>query len=112
MSPLQAIKKYCLDCCLGQRGEVKECPATKCPLWTRRTGANQGAGTVKAIRARCIDCSGGHEGMVLNCDRTDCILHPFRMGKNPNRLGVGNTTNLAKFSNSREGFANSGTKEV
>ena len=39
-SPIKAIKAKCLDCCCGQREEVKLCPATTCPLWAFRFGKN------------------------------------------------------------------------
>jgi hypothetical protein len=39
-SPIKAIKAKCLDCCCGQREEVKLCPVTTCPLWQFRLGKN------------------------------------------------------------------------
>ena len=38
MSPLQAIRKKCLDCSNGSAHEVKHCPITKCPLYEFRFG--------------------------------------------------------------------------
>ena len=40
MSPLQAIRLRCLDCCGGQPGEVRKCTATGCPNWPFRMGKN------------------------------------------------------------------------
>lgn len=37
-SPLQAIRLKCLDCCAGQRLEIKACSALLCPLWRFRLG--------------------------------------------------------------------------
>lgn len=34
----KAIRAKCLDCCGGQRNEVKLCPVTTCPLWIYRLG--------------------------------------------------------------------------
>lgn len=34
----QAIKAKCLDCCCGERIEVKLCPCKDCPLWSYRLG--------------------------------------------------------------------------
>lgn len=31
-----AIRAKCLDCCCGQPGEVRLCPAKQCPLWKYR----------------------------------------------------------------------------
>ena len=39
-SPIKAIRAKCLDCCIGQREEVKLCPAKDCPLWPFRLGKN------------------------------------------------------------------------
>ena len=39
-SPIKAIRAKCLDCCCGQRDEVKLCPAKDCPLWPFRMGKN------------------------------------------------------------------------
>ena len=39
-SPIKAIKAKCLDCCCGQREEVKLCPVNTCPLWQFRLGKN------------------------------------------------------------------------
>jgi len=39
-SPIKAIRAKCLDCCCGQKEEVKLCPATSCPLYPFRLGKN------------------------------------------------------------------------
>lgn len=39
-SPVKAIRRYCLDCCLESSNEVKLCPAEKCPLHPFRFGKN------------------------------------------------------------------------
>jgi hypothetical protein len=38
MSPMEAIRRKCLDCCWGQVAEVKLCEAVACPLWPFRSG--------------------------------------------------------------------------
>jgi len=38
MSPMQAIRRKCLDCCAYQPSEVKLCQAIACPLWPFRSG--------------------------------------------------------------------------
>ena len=38
LTPIKAIRAKCLDCCAGQSGEVKLCPAEKCPLYPYRFG--------------------------------------------------------------------------
>ena len=40
LTPIKAIKAKCLDCCCGQRDEVKSCPVTDCPIWDFRLGKN------------------------------------------------------------------------
>jgi hypothetical protein len=38
ITPLRAIKLKCLDCCCGNKNEVKLCTAEKCPLFIYRKG--------------------------------------------------------------------------
>ena len=40
MSPLEAIRAHCLDCCANQANEVALCTAIKCPSWPFRMGTN------------------------------------------------------------------------
>ncbi len=39
-TPLKAIRAKCIDCCCGQRAEVRRCQLTACPLWPFRLGKN------------------------------------------------------------------------
>ena len=38
MPMLKVIRAKCLDCCVGQAGEVRKCTAFRCPLWPYRMG--------------------------------------------------------------------------
>ena len=38
MTPVKAIRAKCLDCCAYDKGEVRLCPSTDCPLWPYRNG--------------------------------------------------------------------------
>jgi len=40
MSPMDAIRAKCLDCCAGSAHEVRVCVAMTCPSWPFRTGKN------------------------------------------------------------------------
>lgn len=40
MSPMKAIRLKCLDCCVGQTGEVRLCESVNCPLWPFRSGSH------------------------------------------------------------------------
>jgi hypothetical protein len=40
MTPLKAIKAYCLDCCNDNAREVTLCPSSNCPLYNFRKGRN------------------------------------------------------------------------
>lgn len=33
VTPMKAIRRKCLDCCVGQVVEVRECTVITCPLW-------------------------------------------------------------------------------
>lgn len=37
----KAIRRKCLDCCMDQPVEVKECPITRCALWRYRMGREE-----------------------------------------------------------------------
>lgn len=39
-SPIKVIREKCLDCCCGQRDEVKFCQVKECPLYPFRMGEN------------------------------------------------------------------------
>ena len=39
MTPLKAIKFKCIDCCCGQRSEVRACETRLCSCWPFRPGA-------------------------------------------------------------------------
>ena len=40
ITPVKAIRKYCLGCSNGSSNEVKLCPITKCELYEYRLGHN------------------------------------------------------------------------
>lgn len=40
LTPLQAIRKKCLDCMCGSKKEVRLCPIKDCPLYPYRFGKN------------------------------------------------------------------------
>jgi hypothetical protein len=40
LSPIDAIRAKCLDCCGGSPSEVRLCVAVTCPNWPFRTGKN------------------------------------------------------------------------
>jgi hypothetical protein len=40
MSPLQALRARCLDCCVYQEKEVALCTAMRCPSWPFRMGTD------------------------------------------------------------------------
>src|SRR5579885_2938946 len=40
MSPTQAIRARCLDCCAGSPDEVRKCVALRCPSWPFRMGVS------------------------------------------------------------------------
>jgi hypothetical protein len=40
LSPTQAIRARCLDCCAGQASEVRRCVSVSCSSWPWRMGTN------------------------------------------------------------------------
>jgi len=87
ITPLQSIRAYCKWCCNGQSHEVKLCPATKCPLHSRRLGKGGGR-ILKIIREKCLDWCGWYLLSPKTCTHDGikeelCFLHPYRLGKRP-----------------------------
>ena len=38
LTPVKAIRAKCMDCCCGQRAEVRQCAVPACPLYPYRLG--------------------------------------------------------------------------
>jgi hypothetical protein len=38
MTPMKAIRAKCIDCCCGEKKEIRYCPIERCPLWPYRMG--------------------------------------------------------------------------
>lgn len=51
LTPIKAIRARCLDCCGGQKAEVRLCPSRKCPLWPYRMGCRPKDGETHAEQA-------------------------------------------------------------
>jgi hypothetical protein len=66
MSPMEAIRARCLDCCAGSAHEVRCCVAMTCPSWPFRTGKNPWRTPIseerrEALRQRSPFSSGPHK---------------------------------------------------
>ena len=94
MTPLQAIRKVCVDC-VGSAYEVKDCAGDKClgaqggendACYFIRYRLGKGRPSVKTIRKFCLECMGGSSKLAAEC-KSDCPLHPYRFGKSPARAG-------------------------
>lgn len=51
LTPIKAIRAYCLECSGGQPSEVRNCLIVECPLYSYRFGKNpkrSGIGNLKA----------------------------------------------------------------
>lgn len=106
LTPLKAIRAYCLWCCGDNAQEVRLCPSTKCSLYPARLGRDvAGLRLLKLIRARCRDCVETLEQVKhFKADKVEmsCSLYPYRMGKNPKRKGKGgNLANLSRKTTTR-----------
>jgi hypothetical protein len=105
ITPMKAIRQYCVWCCHRQSAEVRECPSPDCDLYSRRMGREDKSVVVEkrltakqAIRARCVDCSGSNPRDISLCKITDCRLWAHRMKKNPYpHAGKGNVSMLLRY---------------
>ena len=50
LTPIKAIRAKCLDCCCGQKNEVRLCPACNCPLWPYRMGKRPSKESIEESR--------------------------------------------------------------
>ena len=87
ITPLRAIRKYCLWCCNEQFPEIKYCSATDCMFHSRRFGRGGGR-LLRLIRLKCLECSGNNMAERKRCRfykgfDEQCVLYPYRMGKRP-----------------------------
>ncbi len=95
MTPLQAIRSYCVNCVGGRDHlfEVRSCGGNK----IKNGGSNEkdvcffykfrmckGRPSVRLIRKMCLHCMCGSRIQIEECNAADCPLHPFRFGTNPN----------------------------
>lgn len=93
MSPLQAIRHYCVRCAgSGQKAAV--CSFTECALYPYRYGITPRSAHYKeqapelfrplrAIRRKCLDCMNGQPKEIRLCPSKECVLWMFRYGKRP-----------------------------
>jgi hypothetical protein len=97
MTPLKAIRKFCVDCVGGSPSSVANCGGDQCKnggcdrkgvcyFYPYRLG--KGRPSVKTIRKWCLWCQGGNKGCVKDCVSKDCLLFAYRLGTNPRRAGV------------------------
>ena len=78
-----SIKKYCLECCGGNREEIKNCVSVNCSLYEYRQGETPKTPKLsksQAIRQRCLNCSGYNRKEVKNCEIKECPLYRYRLG--------------------------------
>ena len=86
LTPLRAIRKYCVRCSNNQSLEIKLCPNVNCPFYNHRLGRGGGR-ILRLIRKRCLDCGNGGSLDVKTCIHSDCALYTYRFGKNPKLKG-------------------------
>ena len=87
LTPLQAVRKTCIYCAVG---EVKECDGihdmwgSMCSLHGMRMGKRvKGVSIVKAIRQHCIWCMSGGKQDVAGCTDKECPSWGYRFGIRP-----------------------------
>jgi hypothetical protein len=53
LTPVKAIRAKCLDCCGGDKPEVRDCAAINCPLHPYRMGRNPNRAGIGRRRDTC-----------------------------------------------------------
>ena len=91
LSPLDAVRKYCLTACMGgQRSLVAGCVDTACPFHALRLKTvppGFGIRVVRVVRRFCLRCTVGDRDAVRRCTEKDvCPVWPYRVGVSPRKL--------------------------
>ena len=101
LTPLKALRKYCLWCCNDSFSEIKLCPATECLFYNFRDGHKHGLSfSIKIIRKKCLDCAGTSDEVKV-CEHKDCPLYIYNKGKSKRK---GRTMTLEEKQNLRDKF--------
>ncbi len=88
VTPLKAIRQYCIWCGNGSNIEVKFCTVYSCPLYSLRFGKRVSSiSPLKTIRKKCHSCGEGTAHNIRNCEFDDCPCFTYRFGKNPSLKG-------------------------
>jgi len=80
-TPLEAIRRRCIDCTGGSHKAVRECEINDCDLFFYRM--KKGRPKLKDIRRYCISCCNGQKSKVKECPVMKCSLWIYRLGKRP-----------------------------
>ena len=92
ITPLRAIRRFCIECVGGEISEIRTCGGDHCKnggcdergvclFYRFRTG--RGRPSIKLIRKTCLWCMGNSSDMVKDCGSTGCALWAYRLGSNP-----------------------------
>jgi len=99
LSPVQAIRRKCLECVCGEVSEIKKCTATsdKCEIFPFRMGygkpdwshGHKKCTRLQAIRKECVRvCMNHHPNYVPGCPSVNCDLFCFRSGHWPHGSAI------------------------
>lgn len=90
-TPLEAVRKYCLNACMGgQRSLVVGCVDTGCPfhpLRMKTVPEGFAVRVVRVVRRFCLRCTVGDRDAVRRCTEKDvCPVWAYRVGVSPKKL--------------------------
>lgn len=91
LSPLEAVRRYCLVACMGgQRSLVAACTDSECPFYPLRMKeipAGFGVRVVRVVRRFCLRCTVGDRDAIRHCtEHGVCPIWPYRVGVSPKKL--------------------------
>ncbi|MGE4536579.1 MAG: hypothetical protein AB7D37_05840 [Desulfovibrio sp.] len=91
LSPLDAVRRYCLAACMGgQRSLVASCVDRDCPfhpLRMREIPEGFTVRVVRVVRRFCLRCTVGDREAVRRCtEKGVCPIWPYRVGVSPRKL--------------------------
>jgi hypothetical protein len=91
LSPLEAVRRYCLAACMGgQRSLVAACSDKACPFYALRMKEippDFGVRVVRVVRRFCLRCTVGDRDAVRRCtEKGVCPIWAYRVGVSPRKL--------------------------
>jgi hypothetical protein len=111
LTPIKAMRLFCLGCRGGSCKDVRKCNRTRCPLWEYRLGCRPRGEAkhtpLRAIRAWWLWSMLGSAAEVRRSREIESPIWRYRFGKRP-KLPSAVSDEIAPATGSRDGNSKTG----